>query len=99
MLPAPINLSDKLNQFDDQWSPKIVAEMDGFQFLAEFRKSEENRAVPVVVVTGADLDEAARRRLSGGVEHVLQKAAYSRNEMLAELKVLIARYIPEGSRS
>ena len=77
----------------------LMPEMDGFQFLAEFRKAEENRAVPVVVVTGADLDEAARRLLSGGVEHVLQKAAYSRNEMLAELKGLIARYIPEGPRS
>ena len=32
MTPIPINLSDKLNQFQDQWSPKIVAEMDGFQF-------------------------------------------------------------------
>lgn len=32
MTPTPINLSQKLSQFDDQWSPKIVAEMDGFQF-------------------------------------------------------------------
>ena len=32
MTPIPINLSHKLSQFDDQWSPKIVAEMDGFQF-------------------------------------------------------------------
>ena len=32
MTPTPINLSDKLNLFTDQWSPKINAEMDGFQF-------------------------------------------------------------------
>jgi mannose-6-phosphate isomerase-like protein (cupin superfamily) len=32
MTPNPINLSDKLSLFSDQWSPKIVAEMDGFQF-------------------------------------------------------------------
>ena len=74
----------------------LMPEMDGFQFLAEFRKSESNRTIPVVVVTGADLDEAARQRLSGGVEHVLQKAAYSRDEMLAEVKGLISRYLPEG---
>lgn len=32
MTPDPINLSDKLKLFSDQWSPKIIAEMDGFQF-------------------------------------------------------------------
>jgi len=32
MTPNAINLARKLNQFDDQWSPKIIAEMDGFQF-------------------------------------------------------------------
>ena len=28
----PINLADKLSRFSEQWSPKIIAEMDGFQF-------------------------------------------------------------------
>ena len=32
MRPTPINLSEKLSLFSDQWSPKIFAEMDGFQF-------------------------------------------------------------------
>ena len=32
MSPQAINLSEKLRQFTDQWSPKIVAQMDGFQF-------------------------------------------------------------------
>lgn len=32
MTPTPINLSKKLSLFADQWSPKIVAEMDGFHF-------------------------------------------------------------------
>lgn len=32
MTPTPVNLSDKLSAFTDQWSPKIIAEMDGFQF-------------------------------------------------------------------
>ena len=30
--PTTINLSEKLAQFNEQWSPKIVAEMDGFHF-------------------------------------------------------------------
>lgn len=32
MIPTPINLSEKLNLFTDRWSPKIVAEMEGFDF-------------------------------------------------------------------
>lgn len=30
MTPTPINLPDKLSQFFEQWSPKIIAEMDAF---------------------------------------------------------------------
>ena len=32
MTPTPVNLSHKLSLFTDQWSPQIIAEMDGFQF-------------------------------------------------------------------
>ena len=32
MTPVPINLSHKLSLFTEKGSPKIVAEMDGFQF-------------------------------------------------------------------
>ena len=32
MPPASINLSEKLSLFSEQWSPKIIADMDGFQF-------------------------------------------------------------------
>ena len=32
MTPTAINLADKLNLFTEHWSPKIIAEMDGYQF-------------------------------------------------------------------
>ncbi len=32
MIPDAINLSDKLSLFTDQWSPKIVAHVDGYHF-------------------------------------------------------------------
>lgn len=32
MPPTKVNLKDKLAQFTEQWSPKIVGDMDGFQF-------------------------------------------------------------------
>jgi mannose-6-phosphate isomerase-like protein (cupin superfamily) len=32
MTPTPINLSHKLSLFTEQWSPKIIAQIDGYQF-------------------------------------------------------------------
>jgi adenylate cyclase len=69
----------------------IMPEMDGFEFLMEFRKRPEHLEVPVVVVTAADLTEEDRRRLNGGVERVLLKGAYTRDELLAEMRTLLAR--------
>ena len=31
MTPTPINLSEKLSLFADQWSPKIIAQIDDYQ--------------------------------------------------------------------
>ncbi|SEH48595.1 HAMP domain-containing protein [Rhizobium tibeticum] len=71
----------------------IMPEMDGFEFLIELRKQPAFKVVPVVVVTAATLDEKEHRRLSGGVERVLAKAAFSRNELHEELRKMVARYI------
>jgi signal transduction histidine kinase/CheY-like chemotaxis protein len=63
----------------------MMPEMDGFEFLAEFRAHSEWRAIPVVVVTAKDLTEEDRRCLNGGVERILPKSARSREEFLGEL--------------
>ena len=67
----------------------IMPEMDGFEFLAAIRDMPEYRNVPVVVVTAADLTEDDHRRLNGGVERILPKAAYDREQLLDELRELI----------
>ena len=64
----------------------IMPEMDGFEFLVELRKQPAFKTVPVVVVTAATLSEEDHRRLNGGVERVLAKTAFSRDELLDELR-------------
>ena len=32
MAPTPINLQHKLSLFSDQWSPKVIAQFDDYQF-------------------------------------------------------------------
>jgi CheY-like chemotaxis protein len=76
----------------------IMPEMDGFEFLAEKRKLDALREIPVVVLTAADLGEEDLSRLNGGVERVLHKAAGDRDEILDELRALVARYADPRKR-
>ena len=39
--------------------------MDGFEFLAKLRENSEFDAIPVIIITAADLTEEQRRRLQG----------------------------------
>jgi adenylate cyclase len=70
----------------------MMPEMDGFEFLAEFRKIPTFASTPVIVVTAADLTLDDRRRLDGGVEHILQKATPNREDFLRQVRDLIGRY-------
>ena len=56
----------------------MMPEMDGFEFLAERRKDAALCRIPVIVVTAADLTEDDRRRLNGGVLHVLAEVGTRR---------------------
>jgi two-component system, NtrC family, sensor kinase len=71
----------------------MMPEMDGFEFVVELRRHEAWRAIPVIVITARDLSAEDRRRLNGYVEKVLQKGAYSRDALLAEVRELVAASI------
>jgi PAS domain S-box-containing protein len=68
----------------------MMPEMDGFQFVAELRRSEDGRAIPVVVLTAKDVTSEERLRLTGCVEVILQKGAASRENILGEIRTLVA---------
>jgi CheY-like chemotaxis protein/anti-sigma regulatory factor (Ser/Thr protein kinase) len=74
----------------------MMPEMDGFEFLEALRKRAEWRHIPVVVVTAKDLTEEDHRRLNGWVEHVLQKDAPTRDDMLREVSATLAGCIERG---
>jgi signal transduction histidine kinase/CheY-like chemotaxis protein len=76
----------------------MMPEMDGFEFLAACRKMPEFGGIPVIIVTAADLTAHDHRRLNGGVEHILQKAAFEQHELLAQIRQLVGRYATAAIR-
>lgn len=68
----------------------MMPEMDGFEFVDEIHRKEETRHLPLVVLTAADVDEEAQRRLSGGIRKILRKKLGGRDEVIATLRDVIA---------
>jgi CheY-like chemotaxis protein len=68
----------------------MMPEMNGFEFVAALRGNPAWRGVPVVVLTAMDLTSEDRRLLNGAVERILTKGAYERDQLLGELRQLLA---------
>ena len=75
----------------------MMPEMDGFEFLTEIRGMEAHANIPVVVITAADLTEQDRARLNGGVEQILRKTAFDRDDLLEEVRREVSRILGRQS--
>jgi CheY-like chemotaxis protein len=64
--------------------------MDGFSFLAAIRARPKWRHIPVIVVTAKNLTSEDHARLNGMVEDVLEKNAYSREDLLEHVREAVA---------
>ena len=71
----------------------MMPEMDGFQFLDEIRKRKDWHVIPVIVVTAKELSLEDRQRLNGSVEKILLKGAYSREELIRQVRDLVTASI------
>jgi CheY-like chemotaxis protein len=76
----------------------MMPEMDGFQVVEALREREGWRSIPIVVVTAKSLTAEDHSRLNGYVEKILQKGAYSREALLAEIRDLVTAYIARQAR-
>ena len=75
----------------------MMPEMDGFDIVAALGGRTEWRRVPVIVLTARDLTAEDRARLNGYVHAILQKGARHRDELLAEVRSLVAARVPRTS--
>ena len=72
----------------------LMPEMTGFEFVRELRKNPDWGGIPVVVLSSKDLTPDERQMLSGTVERIMQKGAYSRDALLAEVHKVVTAYAP-----
>jgi CheY-like chemotaxis protein len=77
----------------------MMPEMDGFEFLSKLRNDDALRGVPVVVITAAELTDKDRERLNGGVERILQRSEFQPDDLLAEVRTLVARSFGRAERA
>jgi CheY-like chemotaxis protein len=69
----------------------MMPEMDGFEFLREFRKRPAFANVPVIVVTAKELTEEDVRILSGQTEKIIAKDQTYLTELAAAVRGHLAR--------
>jgi signal transduction histidine kinase/DNA-binding response OmpR family regulator len=87
----------------EQDSPELILldlmmpEMDGFEFVSALRRNESSRHIPVVVVTAKDLSPDDRSRLEGHVRRIFQKGAFTREELIREIRRLVPHEHGEGT--
>ena len=74
----------------------MMPEMDGFEFVNALHAREAWRQIPVVIVTAKDLTAEERELLNGSVVRILQKGAYDQEELLADVRALVAASIGRG---
>jgi CheY-like chemotaxis protein len=68
----------------------VMPEMDGFEFAASMHRHLEWRSIPIVVLTAADLTVDELRRLNGNIHTILDKGESSREELMLQVRDLIA---------
>ena len=67
--------------------------MDGFQMIAELRKHEDWRKIPVVVVSAKELTAEDRERLQGHVLKILQKGDINRGNLMREVEQTVKLFL------
>jgi mannose-6-phosphate isomerase-like protein (cupin superfamily) len=102
MSHAPINFSDKLGKFSERWMPKVIAEMNDYQFKlvklqGEFvwHRHADTDEVFIVLAGAMSIElRDGRVDLRAGEMYVVPKGVEHRPLALAECSVMLVE--PRG---
>jgi CheY-like chemotaxis protein len=74
----------------------MMPEVDGFEFAAELHRHTEWRSIPIVVLTAKELTSEELLRLNGNVDMILDKRGCSRQELMHQVRDLLASRARQG---
>jgi PAS domain S-box-containing protein len=77
----------------------MMPEMDGFQFVDELRKNTAVCSIPMAVITAKDPTYEERQQLCDSVQKFLLKGAYSSEELLSEVRDLVAASVGRKTKA
>jgi len=63
--------------------------MDGFGLLQAMKADDALKDIPVIVVSAKELTPHERKRLAGQVQALLQKGAFTDQELLADIQAAL----------
>jgi PAS domain S-box-containing protein len=67
----------------------MMPEMDGFELLTELHKRYRAYSIPIIVITAKDLTPTERLYLKAQVTQIIEKGAYSSQNLLRDVKKLV----------
>ena len=76
----------------------MMPDVDGFAVLESIKADKATRSIPVVVVTAKTLSQKERDTLNKGVEALLEKGIFERQELLADVAAALDRLTTTSDR-
>lgn len=68
----------------------VMPEMDGFELLERIKENPDTADIPVIVITAKDLNSEEKQRLEKQVCSVLIKSDSNEDQMVAEMRTILA---------
>jgi CheY-like chemotaxis protein len=75
----------------------VMPELDGFGVIEALQANPEWRMIPIVVITSKTLSAIEQQQLQGCVEKIVQKGAFSREELLTEVQRLVTNFVERST--
>jgi CheY-like chemotaxis protein len=69
----------------------MMPQIDGFAFVKDLQQNVSWSSIPLVVITALDVTQEDRLRLNGYLENILQKRAYSVEDLLIQILNLLSK--------
>jgi signal transduction histidine kinase/CheY-like chemotaxis protein len=76
----------------------LMPNMNGQEFLNELELNERWQGIPVIALTAMELDENERRSLEKRVSMVIQKGAYSIDQVLNAVREILGKKQQQGTQ-